>query len=454
MLAHMDWIRAQFPALSRTVGGQPVAFLDGPGGTQVPQSVIDAITRYLSTSNANAHGAFATSHRTDWIIQEAHRAMADFLGCDASEIVFGSNMTTLTFGFSRAIGRQLRTDDEILVTCLEHDANVAPWLALEEKGVSVRTVDINPQDCTLDLADFERKLSDRTRLLAITYASNAVGTINDLPSIIRAAHAVGASVFVDAVHYAAHAPIDVRALNCDFLVCSPYKFFGPHVGVLYGRRAELERLFPYKVRPALDTVPSRWETGTQNHEGMAGAIATINYLAALGERFSSGVSSSGALGNRNLGNRTLGNSISGSGISIRDTADRRAAVTTAMREIHRYGQQLCGPLIEGLEAIPGVEIYGITTPSQMDWRVPTVAIRMGDKAPMEIARSLGQQGIYIWHGNFYALNLTRRLGIEEKGGLLRIGLVHYNTLAEVNRLLTALGRICKVENRGKLKAAI
>ncbi len=316
MLSHMDWIHTQFPALSQTVKGQPVAFLDGPGGTQVPQSVMHAISHYLSTSNANAHGAFATSERTDGVIKEAHQAMADFLGCDAQEIVFGPNMTTLTFSLSRAIGRQLKSGDEILVTCLEHDANVSPWLALREKGVIVRTIDMNPQNCTLDLADLAHKLSDKTRLLAITYASNAVGSINDLPRIIQAVHSIGASVFVDAVHYAAHGPINVRALDCDFLVCSPYKFFGPHMGVLYGKKEKLRQLLPYKVRPASDEIPDCWETGTQNHEGMAGVIATINYLAALGKQFSPAVT------------------------------DRRAAIVMAMHETHRYGQQLCKPLVE------------------------------------------------------------------------------------------------------------
>ena len=316
----------------------------------MPQSVIDEMVYYLAHSNANAHGAFPTSHRTDWVIHEAHQAMGDFLGCDAEEIVFGPNMTTLTFSLSRAIGRQLHTGDEILVTCLDHDANVAPWLALREKGVIVRTVDIHPDDCTLDLADFERKLSIRTRLVAITYASNAVGTINDLPNIIQSAHNVGASVFVDAVHYAAHGPINVRSLDCDFLVCSPYKFFGPHLGVLYGKREQLTQLLPYKVRPASESIPDCWETRTQNHEGLAGLIATIDYLATLGRRCSP------------------------------YQTNRRAAVLTAMSEIYRYGKQLCKPLIEGLQAMPDVTIYGITEPTRMNGRVPTVAIRMADQS--------------------------------------------------------------------------
>ena len=406
----MDWIRSQFPALTQT-DDNPVAFLDGPGGTQVPQRVIDAMGQYLVHSNANAHGAFATSQRTDEVIKAAHGAMADFLGCAPTEVVFGPNMTSLTFAFSRAIGRTLHSGDEILVTCLDHDANVAPWLALREQGIVVHTVDMHPEDCTLDIDDLARKLSARTRLLAITYASNAVGTLNDLPPIIQLAHDVGAWVFVDAVHYAAHGPIDVKQLNCDFLVCSPYKFFGPHVGVLYGKREHLERLRPYKVRPAADVIPDRWETGTQNFEGMAGTVAAVDYLAELGRRVSPQVS------------------------------HRRRAVLAAMTAIHHYGEHLCKSLIEGLLQLPEVTIYGITQPEQRVWRVPTVAIRMQGVEPVAIAKALGDQGIFTWHGNFYALNLTRRLGVEERGGLLRIGLVHYNTLAEVNRLLTALEQI-------------
>ena len=419
MLSHVDWIRAQFPALSQENNGQRVAFLDGPGGTQIPQSVIDAMTHYFISANANAHGAFATSKRTDGVIRDAHEAMADFLGCDRHEIVFGPNMTTLTFSLSRSVGRQLKPGDEILVTCLDHDANVAPWLALTEQGAIVHTVDIHPEDCTLDLADLTNKLSSRTRLLAITYASNAVGTINDLATIIQMAHDVGAWVFVDAVHYAAHGPIDVRALDCDFLTCSPYKFFGPHIGVLYGKREHLERLRPYKVRPAPDAIPGCWETGTQNHEGLAGVIATIDYLATLGKRVS------------------LQGSID---LPVQST-HRRAAVVAAMTAIHQHGAHLCKPLIEGLLQLPEITIYGITESDQMAWRVPTVAIRLAEQSPVAVAKALGQQGIFTWHGNFYALNLTRRLGVEDRGGLLRIGFVHYNTLAEVHRLLEGLQTI-------------
>ncbi|WP_326520726.1 cysteine desulfurase-like protein [Leptothoe spongobia] len=404
----LAWIRPQFPALDQTINGNPVAFLDGPGGTQVPQRVIDAVGHYLAHDNANAHGAFANSQRTDHVIAAAHGAMADFLGCDSKEIIFGPNMTSLTFAMSRAIGRQLRPGDEILVTCLDHDANVAPWLALGERGMIVHTIDMHPQDCTLDLDDLTSKLSRRTRLLAITYASNAVGTLNDLPAIIRLAHDAGAWVYVDAVHYAPHGPIDVHQLDCDFLVCSPYKFFGPHIGVLYGKQEHLEQIFPYKVRPASEAIPDRWETGTQNHEGLAGVTAAVDYLADLGQIVSPQVS------------------------------HRRKAILAAMTAIHHHGGQLCQSLIKGLLQLPEITIYGITASEQMGWRLPTVAIRMAKCPPAVIANTLGQQGIFTWHGNFYALNLTRRLGVEDRGGLLRIGLMHYNTLAEVNRLLTAL----------------
>ncbi|MEP7188763.1 MAG: aminotransferase class V-fold PLP-dependent enzyme, partial [Roseiflexaceae bacterium] len=258
----LAWIRGQFPALAQKVGSHPAVFFDGPGGTQVPQRVIDAIGDYLIHSNANTHGAFATSARSDATIAEAHAAMADLLGCDPDEVVFGPNMTTLTFAISRAIGRELSAGDEIVVTRLDHDANVAPWRALEERGVIVRAVDIDVEDCTLDMDDLARQITPRTKLVAIGYASNAVGTINDVAEVTRMAHAVGALSYVDAVHYAPHGPIDVRAIDCDFLACSPYKFFAPHMGALYGKREHLTRLQPYKVRPAANQTPDRWETGT------------------------------------------------------------------------------------------------------------------------------------------------------------------------------------------------
>lgn len=409
--SHLDWIRGQFPALQQEVSGRPVIYLDSPGGTQVPQRVMTAVGEYLARSNANTHGGFPTSRRTDATIAEARQAMADLLGCEADEIVFGPNMTTLTFAFSRAMGRELRRGDEIVVTCLDHDANVSPWQALAEQGAVIRMVDIDPRDCTLDMTDLVRQMNDRTRVVAVCYASNAVGTINNLAEIVRLSHALGAVVFVDAVHYAPHGPIDVRALDCDFLACSPYKFFAPHIGVLYGKRAHLRHLRPYKVRPATEESPERWETGTQNHEGLAGVTAAIEYLAELGRRLNPA------------------------------ETERRSALLSAMEAIRRYERRLAEPLIKGLIAIPGLTIYGLTDRHRLEWRTPTVALRLVGHTPQQLASDLGQLGMFTWAGNYYALNLTQRLGVEASGGMLRLGLVHYNTENEISRVLEALRRL-------------
>lgn len=411
LLTHIEWIRAQFPALAQEVDGRPVVFLDGPGGTQVPQRVIDAVGDYLARSNANTHGGFATSRRTDSTIADARRGMADLLGCDPDEIVFGPNMTTQAFALSRAIGRNLNPGDEVVVTRLDHDANVAPWQALEERGVIVRTADIHEKDCTLDMADLGRQINQRTRLVAVCYASNAVGTINDMNEVVRLAHGVGAWVFVDAVHYAPHGPIDVRALDCDFLACSPYKFFAPHMGVLYGKRVHLTALVPYKVRPASDESPGRWETGTQNHEGLAGVAAAIDYLAELGRRVSPGA------------------------------IHRRGALLAAMEAIRHYEGGLVELLIRSLLKIPGLTIHGISGPGRFAQRTPTVALRLAGYTPQELARYLGERGMFTWAGNYYALNLTERLGLEKSGGMLRLGLVHYNTDEEVTRVVDTLTRL-------------
>jgi len=342
------------------------------------------------------------------MIASARAAMADLLNCSPEEISFGPNMTTITFALARAIGRELRPGDEIVVTTLDHDANVAPWRALEERGVVIRQVDIHEADCTLDLEDLKRKITSKTKLVAVGYASNVVGTINPVAEIIKLAHAAGALAFVDAVHYAPHGPIDVWALDCDFLACSPYKFFGPHMGALYGRHEHMMRFRPYKVRPAPDTIPDRWETGTQVHEGLAGVAAAVNYIAELGRRCNPGA------------------------------ANRRVALLAAYRVIRQHELTLAARLIEGLLAIPKLRFYGITDSARFSERVGTVSVRIEDHTPTEIATFLGERGIFTWDGNYYALNLTERLGVEASGGMLRIGLVHYNTAEEVDRLLAAL----------------
>jgi len=404
----IDWVRSQFPALALKVNGYPAAYFDGPGGTQVPQRVIDAMVGYLTTSNANLHGAFATSRRTDQVLAAAHTAMGDLLGCDAAETVFGANMTTLTFTLSRALGRELAPGDEIVVTRLDHDANVSPWTALEERGCVIRWVDVHPDDCTLDIGDLRRQVTPRTRVVAVGYSSNAVGTINDIEEVVRLAHAMGAMAYIDAVHYAPHGPIDVQKLDCDFLVCSPYKFFGPHSGVLYGKREHLQRLRPYKVRPAADRIPGRWETGTQNHEAMAGVTAAVEYLAELGQRHTP------------------------------EAHGPRAALLAAYDALRAYERRLLEQLVPALLDIPGLTFYGITEPARFHQRVPTVAVRIAGRSPCELAAYLGERGIFTWDGNYYALNLSERLGVESSGGMLRIGLVHYNTAEEVDRLLAAL----------------
>jgi cysteine desulfurase family protein (TIGR01976 family) len=338
------------------------------------------------------------------------------LGCENDEVVFGANMTNLTFSMSRAIGRELQPGDEIVVTRLDHDANVMPWSVLAEQGITIRVADIHPEDCTLDMVDLSRQINPRTKLVAVGYASNAVGSITDVAAVVKLAHAVGALVFVDAVHYAPHGAIDVRALDCDFLVCSAYKFFGPHVGILYGKREHLARLHPYKVRPALEEVPSRWETGTQNHEGLAGLVAAIAYLTALGDSLSPAV------------------------------VPRRAALVTAMQATQDYERELFEPFIPALLQIPGLTLYGITDPNRFAWRTPTAAIRLAGHSPGAIAKALGDRGLFAWNGNFYALSLAERLGVESSGGFLRIGLAHYNTATEIYRLLNALDEIAALKH--------
>jgi cysteine desulfurase family protein (TIGR01976 family) len=429
----LTYIRSQIPSLAQTVNGHPATFLDGPGGTQVPQRVIDAISNYLRRDNANTGGAYATSRHTDAMIAEARSAMADFLQCGSDEVVFGPNMTTLTFAMSRAIGRELKPGDEIVVTRLDHDANVSPWLAMaEERGVNVRWAEIHDTDCTLDMADLASKINSHTKLVAAGYASNAGGTINPVQEIVRLAHAAGALAYIDAVHYGPHGLIDVAALDCDFLVCSTYKFFGPHMGVLFGKREHLQRLRPYKVRPNTNAIPNCWEWGTLNHECIAGITACVEYIADLGRH--RGTSGDGTCGDGRLARPS-------SAARPVATTERRAAIAAAYAAIHEHERGLLERMTTGLKKIPGLKIYGIADPARFNERCATLAVRIENHTPLELSTKLGERGFFTWDGNYYALNLTEHLDVEKSGGFLRIGLVHYNTVDEVDRLLATLHEI-------------
>ena len=397
-------IRSHFPALARQHRGLPVAYLDGPGGTQVPGTVVDTMTGYLLHHNANTHWHFPTSVETDAALSDARLAVADFLNASPREIAFGNNMTTLTFHVARALGRAWGRDDEIVVTELDHHANVAPWQAVaKERGVSVRTARMIPETAQLDWDDLERTLSSRTRLLAIGAASNALGTINDIARAARLVHDAGGLLFVDAVHYAAHRLVDVRAFGCDFLVCSAYKFYGPHVGVLYGRHELLQSMDVPRLQPAPDTAPERLETGTQNHEGIVGTAAAVNFLAGLAQGGPS----------------------------------RRARLDAAFGELHVRGQSLVARLHGGLSAIRGVTVYG---PPPDTPRTPTLSFTVDGRSSDDVARALAERALFLSNGNFYAATVAERLGHADDG-LVRAGCACYTTEEEVDRLVAALGEV-------------
>lgn len=407
---HVDAIRERFPALARSVDRQPVVFLDGPAGTQVPQCVMDAMCEYLTQRNANHEGVFVTSLESDAMLNEAHQAMADLLGADDPDCVFfGQNMTSLTFAMSRSLARRWQSGDEIVVTRLDHDANVTPWvMAAEDAGATVRYVDINKTDCTLDLDDFRNKINANTRLVAVGCASNASGSVNPVREICQWARAVGAISFLDAVHFAPHVSIDVAEFGCDFLACSAYKFFGPHTGIMWGRRELLEELVAYKVRPSSNELPGKWMTGTQSHESIAGTLAAVEYLVELG----------------------------------RDAANdpglaRRVALRSAYAAIADYESELTQRLLSGLEQLDAITVWGITDAANLDQRLPTVSITHNRLTATEVAEQLAERGIFVWNGNYYALQLTETLGLEPDG-MVRIGLAHYNTAEEVDRLLGEL----------------
>jgi cysteine desulfurase family protein (TIGR01976 family) len=405
----IDSVRAQFPGLQREVAGRPAIFFDGPAGSQTPRRVAEAVSDYLLHRNANDGGPFATSQESGAMLADAHRAVADFVGAErAEEIAFGANMTTLTFAFGRALAKTWKAGDEIVVSNLDHDANVSPWvLAARDAGAVVKHIEVRTDDCTLDLDSLRAALGERTRLVAVGAASNLVGTINPIREIGELAHAAGAQLFVDAVHLAPHRLIDVGLWNCDYLVCSPYKFFGPHMGVLWGRSELMAELPAYKLRAADDVIPDRWMTGTQCHEGIAGTLEAVNYLADLG--------------------REIGGA----------TSDRRAALRAAFAAIEAYESSLCGELLEGVARIEGARVVGITDSKRMAERAPTVGIVAEGCSPIALSEELGKCGVFSWGGNSYALPLTETLGIEPEG-VLRVGLLHYNTAEEVGRFLDRL----------------
>lgn len=408
-------LRQQFPALARRQGDQTVVYLDGPAGSQVPQTVIDAIGDYYRHHNANRCGQFATSHETDAQMADAHRAAAAWFGTDdPDETIFGANMTTLTFQFSRALARRWGADDTVVVTKLDHDGNVSPWrLAARDSGARLRVVEVRRQDATLDLDDFARALELRPKLVAVTAASNSVGTRTPIAQLISMAHEAGAEVYVDAVHLAPHALLDAPGWQADYVVCSAYKFFGPHVGMLRGRRERLEALEAYKLIPAPDELPGKWMTGTQNHAAICGVRAAIDYLCDIGRRV------------------------------LSDAAcQRRPALRAAMAAIEAYERELCQQLVEGLQQLPRVRIFGITDPSRFHERVPTLALSVEGMPSAEVARRLGERGIYCWHGHYYAIAICEALGQKEHG-MVRLGLMHTNTPAEVERTVQALRELAK-----------
>lgn len=418
MTYDLDAVRSRFPALSITDDGRPRIYFDNPAGTQVPQSVADRMSEYLLTANANLGGFFPTSERAGEIAVDAHRAMADLLNAPSpDEIVFGQNMTTLTLHVSRSIGRQLGKGDEIILSRMDHDANVTPWVLLaRDLGLQIRWLPFDPETCEFDLAALDELLNERSRLVCVGGASNLTGTLNDVRAVSRMAREAGALTYIDAVQSVPHVSTDVQAIGCDFLACSAYKFFGPHQGVLWGRREILERLEPYKVRPAPDEIPGAFETGTLSHEGMAGTAAAVDYLAWIGETMAGGYLE------RN-GQYAQG---------------RRRFVHAAMDCLFDYEATLTRPLLEGLKALPGVTVHGVTAADALARRVPTVSFTVKGVAPDAIAQQLAGRNIFVWSGHNYAVEAACALGIYDSGGAVRVGPVHYNSVHEVEQLLKAL----------------
>lgn len=405
-------IRAEFPALARTKGGRPTVYFDNPAGTQVPRTVIDRMGQAMAHTNANLGGLFDVSIEAEGAVLAAHAAAAEFVNARSpEEVFFGQNMTTLTFAMSRSIGHTLQPGDEIVLSCMDHDANVAPWLMMaEERGVTVRWLEFSPETFEFDLDDLRDVVGPSTRLVAVCYASNITGTINDVAAIARIAHEVGAWCYVDAVQFALHGLIDVQAIDCDFLVCSGYKFYGPHYGLFYGRRELLEQLPAYKVRPASDDLPWKFVTGTTNREQLAGMHAAIDYIKSVGDRFG------------NAG----------------PAADGRARLAAGLTAMKQHENTLTSRLIGGILSVPGTRILGISDPAALDRRVSTVSFVMDGLPSLEIERFMAARGYQVWSGHNYAIELVGHLGLLETGGGVRVGPVHYNTVEEVDGFVEAL----------------
>jgi len=415
----VQYVRQQFPALDLMVNGNKAAFFDGPGGTQVPKRVIDAMVDYLVRCNANAGGSFLTSRNSDSVLSNARQALADFLGCDADEVAFGQNMTTLNYQLAFALSREAGSRDEILITEIDHEANRGPWLSLAERGFKIKEVRFDPKSCLLDLEDFRSKLSEKTYVAAFSYASNGIGTVSDVHQMVNLAHQVGALTVVDAVHYALHGAVDVRALDTDFLICSAYKFFGPHIGIFYGRRDRFESLSTYCLRVQSQQVPFRIETGTLNHEGIAGAGEAVEFIADLGEKF-------GDPGDPNAAGKNW--------------SERRRRIVAGMKAMEDYEQPLAQKLIEALGQIDGVTVYG---PPAGSPRTSTVSFTIEGINSEKVAAELGEKGLFVWDGHFYAIRLVEILGLMNSGGLIRVGLSPYNTEEEIERLVDEVQRIAK-----------
>ncbi len=417
MTLDLNAIRQQFPSLDR-----PAVFFDNPGGTQIAKPSLDRITRYLLECNANHEGLFETSRKSDEVLHKAHAAMADFLNASRpEEIIFGNNMTTLSLHISRSLARTLNPGDEIVVTRMDHDANISPWMLIaEDRGCNLTWVDFDVEDGTLKLDEFARAMERKPKIAAFGYASNALGTINPVRKLTKMAKEAGALVYIDAVQYAPHGPIDVQDIGCDFLVCSSYKFFGPHAGALYGRYDLLDELKAYKVRPATNELPGKFETGTQNHEGIAGVLGALEYFEWLGMQFG---------GKQAEAWQEAGFS------------GRRLVFKQAMSAVRAYEFELSRALIEAIQSVPGTHIHGLTDMKRLDERVPTVSFTLEGRHPAEVAGKLGDAGFYVWDGHYYALAVVERLGLLDSGGMVRVGAAHYNTLDEVSRFRDALAKI-------------